>query len=82
MMDGWTVGGSWWGTSMMILFWVGLIVTVLLIVRAIDRGRDLDDRRPPRIEPDAKEILDARFARGEISREEYEQRSEVLAGRV
>ena len=80
MMD-WTTGsGTWWGMSMMVLFWVGLIATLLLVVRAIDRGHDRYGlgAHP---ELDARQILDARFARGEISREEYEERSAVLSNR-
>lgn len=80
---GWDMGGgAWWGASLMVLFWIGLIVTVVLVVRAFDRGQDRrgyasGDRHEPGF--DACQILDARFARGEISREEYEERSQVLA---
>lgn len=81
MMDWGTGGGSWWGISMMVLFWFGLIVTILLVVRAIDGGRGDDRRRVDAPERDAGEILDARFARGEISKEEYEERSRVLSGK-
>ena len=81
MMDWGTGGGTWWGISMMVLFWIGLIVTVLLVVRAIGGGRDLDHRRDAP-EPDAHQILDARFAQGEISKEEYEERSKVLSGKL
>jgi putative membrane protein len=79
MMDWGTGGGSWWGISTMVLFWIGLIVTILLVVRAIDGGRG-EDRRRDTPEPAAHQILDARFARGEISKEEYEERANVLSG--
>lgn len=78
MMDWGTSGGSWWGISMMLVFLVALIVTILLVVRAIDGGRDRSDRRDTS-GPSAHEILDARFARGEISKEEFEERSKVLS---
>ncbi len=80
MMDWGTGGGSWWGISMMLLFWIGLIVTILFVFRASDGGRDRDHRRDAP-EPGAHQILDARFARGEISKEEYEDRSKVLSGK-
>jgi putative membrane protein len=80
MMDWGTGGGSWWGISMMVLLWIGLIVTIVLVFRAIDGGRDRDRRRDA-AEPDAHHILDARFARGEISKEEYEERAKVLSGK-
>jgi putative membrane protein len=80
MMDWGTGGGTWWGISMMVLFWIGLIVTILLVVRAFDGGRGRYRPDAP-TEPGAHQILDARFARGEISKEEYEERSKVLIGK-
>ncbi len=67
MMDGWgmTLGGWVW----MGVWIVALLVMVWLIVGGTrDRG--------PR--EDALEILRARFARGEISREEFEQARDIL----
>jgi putative membrane protein len=73
MMDGW----DWvWGTLMMVVFWGGLTAVVVLAVRAFGsnsrRGSAESDR------PDARAILDARFARGEISEEEFEDRKRAL----
>jgi putative membrane protein len=58
------------GGIVMILFWVGLIVGAVWLAQtlfnnnrpSISTGRDLS----------ANEILDQRFARGEITREQYE----------
>jgi putative membrane protein len=64
-------GASWvWMTSMMVLFWGLAIVGVVFLVRST---RHDHDRRPS-----AYEVLDERFARGELSVEEYEQRRTVL----
>jgi putative membrane protein len=67
MMDGWgmTLGGSIW-----MLIWIAaLVVMVWLIVRRPD------DR--PRAD-DAQAILRARFARGELSQEEFERARDAL----
>ena len=69
-----------WGWIAMILqmiFWLGLIVgIVLLIVFAIRRsGRTSASASSYALsgQPSAKEILQARYARGEITREQYQQ---------
>jgi len=56
----------------MALFWVGV---VLLVVWGLSNAFTT---RPPRIELGAEAILKQRFARGEISREEFVQASEAL----
>lgn len=50
-----------------------LIVLVLILVRSSDGDRG---RIPP--PKTAREILDERFAKGEIDREEYEMRRKAL----
>lgn len=71
MMDGW--GMTWAGWLWMAVWIVALIVMVWLIVGS-SRDRHADE--------DALEILRARFARGEISQQEFEQaRSALLAAR-
>jgi putative membrane protein len=75
-MDGW----DWfWGALMMLLFWGGLAAVIVLAVRAASaRGP-----RPRSGETtDARTILENRFARGEISAEEFEQRKGVLESSV
>ena len=69
--------GEWWmwlfGGLMMLLFWGGLLTIVFFILRAVlrsgkrDSGRDSPDYRSE----NSLEILKQRYARGEISREEY-----------
>jgi putative membrane protein len=61
--DDW--GHHWW--PLWLLFWAALIgVAVWLILRRRDRRTDPLDR--------AREILAERFARGELSGEEYRER--------
>lgn len=73
MMDGW----DWvWGTLMMLVFWGGLAAAIVFAVRASTRNsrEGSGETRPP----DAGAILAARFARGEISQQEFEERKSVL----
>lgn len=77
MMWGW--GNSWGGwlamLLMMLLFWGGIVALVAFVVRSTNQ-RD-NDRAPAR-RSDARWILEERFARGEISEDEFEQRRRVL----
>ena len=71
MMDGWGMALGGW-------IWMGVwIVALFAMVWLIVTGT-----RPRGNHEDALEILRARFARGEISREEFEQaRDALLAAR-
>lgn len=75
MMDGW----DWfWGALMMLLFWGGLAAVIVFAARALGGSS-----RPRPGEPaDARTILETRFAKGEISREEFEERKSVLGSRA
>jgi putative membrane protein len=76
--DGW----SWvWGGLMMLIFWGGLVALVVFAVRGGFGARSShgDERRSA---PDAQEILAERFARGEISEDEFEERRHVLERRA
>jgi putative membrane protein len=74
MMGGYGMMGgfSWLGMLTMLLFWIGLIA---LIVWALI---NLFPARQATVEPDAEEILKRRYARGEISQEEFVQAREAL----
>ncbi len=71
MMGGWGGWGGWMGGPLMILIWVLVILAVVYGVRSLIRsGRD--DRpasAPPR--RSALELLEERYARGELEREQY-----------
>lgn len=55
----------------MFLFWIALIILVVLASRALFvSNKDLNHQQPP---ISAKEILDHRYARGEITREQFQQ---------
>jgi putative membrane protein len=73
MGDGWGwIGGG----LMMLIFWGGLIALVVFAARGFST-RPYQGEGKSRA-PDAKEILAERFARGEISEEEFEERGRVL----
>jgi putative membrane protein len=79
MMDrywdhGW--GGMGFGGSLMLLFWILLIVGVVLLVRWLATGDAARRPGPPRNA--ALDLLKERYARGEIERDEFEQKRRDL----
>ena len=66
---------GWIGLILNLVFWIGLLsILVLLVVRAARRARV--QTRPigyAATQPTALEILQARYAHSEISREQYER---------
>jgi putative membrane protein len=72
--DGWGAG-SWLAMSfMMLLFWA-LVISVIIWVA---RGHT---RIAQPAQSQARQILDERYARGEINDDEYKQRRDQLAVR-
>lgn len=81
--------GMGWGWLFGLLLLVGLVLLIVLAVRAIGGGisRDIStrdtppgvggSRQPPRSSR-AREILDGRYARGELSTEQYHERLQTL----
>lgn len=70
----WWDGGHWyWGVVMMIVFWGALVAIFYLAFR----GRANYELRPT-----ARELLDERLAKGELSEEEYERKRTALEGRA
>ena len=82
--DYWHYGWDWgwghmiFGSLMMILFWGGIILVIVLAVRWLGgrssqgAGSQLPGKR-------ALDILQERFARGEIDKEEFEERKRLLS---
>lgn len=72
MGTGFGMGFGLLGLLFMLVFWGGLILLAVWLVRALfssNRGRDLNANDKNQ---SARQILDQRYARGEISREQYE----------
>lgn len=66
-------GGSWAMLLGMVVFWGGLILAVGYVIRESRRSDARSD------EPQAIQILEQRFARGEIDHDEFEERRRVLS---
>ena len=64
--------GAWWGTGMM-LFWLVPIAGVVGLLVWLFRGGTPAAAGPTGSGMRAEEILKERYARGEITREEYDQ---------
>ncbi len=80
-MIGWYHDGMGWGgwlvmTVSMVAFWAIVALAVVAIFRS---GRG-DRRANPAEGRDPLDILDERFARGEIDEAEYRERGDVLKG--
>lgn len=69
--------GAWmfFGPLMMIVFIAIIVAAVVLLVRWVSSHRPGDRSTSER---DALDILKERFARGDIDKEEYEERKRVL----
>lgn len=74
MMGGYggMAGFGWLGMLVMTLFWVGVIVLVVWGLRRISTPQQ------PNVASDAVELLKQRYARGEISHEEFLQARTAL----
>ena len=76
MMSDWGMG---FGVVFMLLFWGLIIFGIVALIRCLlaqsSPGRDSRDKTP-------LEIVQERYARGEIDREEYEQKKRDLEPRA
>ncbi len=78
MMGSGVMGGfSWWWFMpiFFILFWGLVIWGIVALVRGLSGSRDSDSSRAD----SALEVLKKRYARGEIDKEEYEEKKKDLA---
>jgi putative membrane protein len=75
---GWGYGMGGFGSIIMIVFWIAVIVGIIFLVRwlVISTG---GSGRLARSEDSALEILKRRYARGEINKEEFQEKKKDLA---
>lgn len=78
----WGYGG--WGpgewilmTTMMIVFWGGLIALVVWLIRSVGANQH-DGQTPTTSIANADQVLAERFARGEIGEDEFKRRRDLL----
>ena len=74
----WTGGGGWVGWLVMTLVMVGFWAVVVFVIWAIFRGEGTG-RTEPRT---AAQILEERYARGEMDANEFQLRRAALRGEV
>jgi uncharacterized membrane protein len=70
-MMNWSYGMGWFGWIFMIVFWIAVIAGVAILVRWITSQGERS--RGPGSQDTAIDILKKRYAKGEITKEEYEQ---------
>lgn len=71
------MGGMGIGLISMVLFWVLIIVGIVVLVKWLAGGPVAPGQPPTRT---ALDILRERYARGEVEREEFEQKKRDLGG--
>lgn len=82
LLGGWGMGFGAVGLLLMVLVWGGLIAGGIWLVRSLLTGI----ASPPTLQAGgrarAREILDRRYARGEIGREEYDLMKQALLDEI
>ncbi|GAB4579684.1 MAG: hypothetical protein Fur0022_24220 [Anaerolineales bacterium] len=68
-----SIGFNFWGVVMMFVFWGALIALAVGLIRLMFPSAPKSIFPPSQLEFTAREILDRRYAKGEITREEYQQ---------
>jgi putative membrane protein len=77
MMNGWNMGGAGWFWLLGgILLLIGVIILIVWAVSTLSRTGRTPTQDPSRSTP--SEILRERFARGEITEQEFEQARKIL----
>lgn len=71
--------GGWWGGFLSMLIWGLVLFLVVYVVIRIFRSQTQASQRPLRDRSDSEAILKSRFAKGEISREEFVKMRQTLS---
>ena len=74
------IGMGLWGLLIMLLFWGGLIALAIFLVKALFPGIPQPPFPSQENDRSARAILDKRYARGELSAEQYERMKQDLEG--
>ena len=77
MGNGMMGGGMWIWMFFNIIIWILVILGIVLLVVWVVRKTRIGERS--RVEESALEILKKRYARGEISKEEYEEKKRDIS---
>jgi putative membrane protein len=76
-MMGWGSGMGWFGGIIMLIFWIAVIVGVILLIRWLIISTRTTGHGTSSGES-ALEILKKRYARGEIDKQEFEEKKQDL----
>jgi putative membrane protein len=76
----WGWGHMAFGGATMLLVWGGVILVIVLLVRGLGGFRTSGEPAGPARQT-ALEVLQERYARGEIDKQEYEERRGTLTAR-
>ncbi len=72
-----TMHGEWAGMGFgMWIFWILFVVAIVVLIRIVFGSRS--DTTPPDLKDDALEILNKRYALGEIEQDEFERMKKQL----
>jgi putative membrane protein len=75
-MGGWGMG--WFGGIFMLVFWVLIIVGLIFLIKWLIHSTRGDSGRSFSNAPRALDILKERYARGEIDKQEFEEKKKDL----
>ncbi|KKS38349.1 MAG: hypothetical protein UV01_C0004G0151 [Parcubacteria group bacterium GW2011_GWA2_42_14] len=68
--------GIWWGIVFMLLWWVLVIVGFIVLVRWVAKKNRTQEHH---VEKSALDILQERYAKGEINKQEFEEKRKDLS---
>jgi len=77
MMDGWGMG--WFGGIFMVVIWVLVIVGLVFLIKWLVQSTKGDSKPAQAGSPRALDILKERYARGEIDKQEFEEKKRDLS---
>jgi len=75
-MMGWGFGMGWPGIIFMFIFWIAVFIAFIFLIRWLVLSTGQRGERHP--EETALDILKKRYARGEIKKEEFEEKKKDL----
>jgi len=76
-MMGWGYGMGWFGTIIMAAFWIAVIIGIVFLIRWLVTSTG-SGSYGARSEESALDILKKRYARGEVNKEEFEEKKKDL----
>ncbi len=75
-MMNWGYGMGWGWSIIMMAFWIAVIVGIIFLIRWVVLSTDKKDGT--KSEDEALEVLRTRYAKGEINKEEFEEKKRDL----